>query len=258
MIELGLGPPDEDEDSTQNGSGNGTQNDTLIDSLETMPESLPQDPEVFLYSGGDNVSYDDWANTSSDYWGAYNDQAVTDADGNIKYAEEICPWFFEPPISSGTEHTIHCYYGSCHPGTDEYGHSCCARFGGIYQCAPSRKYQCRDKLCNGTNCCESTADACETQGGKRPCQGPTGPKGLAGANSQVAGEPGEKGQRGPPGLPGFPGEKGDQGHSGSDASEEPPSNAATLTDLGIAIGVNAGVGIALFVWIKKAGDTLKQ
>lgn len=168
-----------------------------------------------------------------------------------RVAEQICPWFFDPPIHSGSKHKIVCYSGKCHPLTDSLGYDCCARdaLGGTFQCPSDRPYQCKQKLCHDTNCCKATPEECVGQGGLRPCEGPTGYRGEPGARGTTRGKQGDRGVPGPGGPVGAPGPKGPQGHAGNDASGEPPKDAATRVDIMMTCIVNVGIAVAMLKYL---------
>lgn len=171
-----------------------------------------------------------------------------------KYAESICPWYFDPPIHTNSFKLMKCYYGTCYPKTDTYGTSCCARFGGIYQCTKDRPFQCRDKLCNGTQCCVATDAECVSQGGRRPCQGPPGPRGNQGKASKEGGVDGPAGIPGKIGPVGPPGEAGEEGLHGANSESILPKDAATEKDLAKACAINVGIAAFMLVCLRLQGS----
>lgn len=215
----------------------------LAGGATALEASLPQLPEV---TGGEEVAgrlirkeakIGDWeeenasiAHKISPLESAINATSSNSSTGTSTYAETICPWFFDPPIHTNTEKWMECYYGRCHPATDNFGFSCCARFGGVYQCTKSRPYQCRNRDCNGTNCCVQLAEDCLKRGGRRPCQGPPGPPGVDGVPGTAMGPPGTPGRGGRRGRMGPEGPPGPQGDPG-DSSSKQPKDAATEADL---------------------------
>jgi hypothetical protein len=179
--------------------------------------------------------------------------ALTAPSDPKKYAESICPWYFDPPIHTNSLKLMKCYYGTCHPKTDSYGDSCCARFGGIYQCTSDKPFQCRDKLCNGTQCCVAKDTDCQSQGGRRPCQGPPGARGERGKASKEGGVDGPAGIPGKIGPVGAPGGPGEPGLNGSNSESILPKDAANEKDLTKACAINVGIAVAMLVCLRLQG-----
>jgi hypothetical protein len=122
--------------------------------------------------------------------------------GPNAFAEAICPWYFNPPIHTGSNF-IRCYLNgtSCNPTGNR---SCCADFGGTFQCSRSAPFMCRNRDNRGDFTCEPSAELCEQRGGRRPCQGPPGLPGTPGRPG-TSGRSGQDGFRGAPGAPGTAG-----------------------------------------------------
>lgn len=120
-------------------------------------------------------------------------------------AEDVCPWFFDPPIHTGEYDFFLCYNGSCRDEDED--RSCCAKraLGGTFQCPANRPYMCSRRACDGDYCCKVSESECQGLGGRRPCEGPPGhqgPRGLHHGRRGSSGPPGKVGAIGPPGDPG--------------------------------------------------------
>lgn len=136
------------------------------------------------------------------------------------YAEAVCPWFFDPPLHSGTD-LLRCYRGECDPQKDPDKWNCCLNLGGTFQCPQGQPYMCAGNQDLQDFPCVVTAADCNLLGGRRPCEGPPG---LAGANG-TQGEAGEPGGVGPPGLLG----------SAGPAGYDPPRVRKTLWQMPVSI-----------------------
>eukprot|EP00930_Biecheleria_cincta_P047892 TRINITY_DN33290_c0_g1_i1.p1 TRINITY_DN33290_c0_g1~~TRINITY_DN33290_c0_g1_i1.p1 ORF type:complete len:1137 (-),score=198.50 TRINITY_DN33290_c0_g1_i1:130-3138(-) len=128
------------------------------------------------------------------------------------WAEAICPWFFDPPVTTGSEN-MKCYDATL---CDEA--SCCDAHGGIFLCSKERPYMCAGVQFNGTKAydCKSAPDECDALGGRRKCEGPPGSVGPEGA----AGPAGTQGEAGGQGAQGPEGAKGGTSENTSNATGE--------------------------------------
>lgn len=188
------------------------------------------------------------------------DPNATKADSK-KWAERVCPWFFDPPIHSGSKLHMKCYFGQCHPTTDKLKLNCCGRpaLGGVYQCPSTHPYQCQKTTCDDlpTNCCVADPDECIDLGGLRRCEGPPGERGEKGRANDGEGKKGKDGSPGLPGRAGMPGAKGRPGRNGKDASNKAPKDAATTADVAITAIINIGVAVALIFYMRNRAATSK-
>lgn len=156
-------------------------------------------------------------------------------------AEDVCPWFFDPPIHTNIDNEFRCYSGSCEEEDEDK--SCCAKKGGTFQCSANRPYMCKRRVCDNDYCCRAFPNECGGLGGLRPCEGPPGHAGPRGRKH------GPHGAKGPPGKVGAPGPPGDPvtvsvGSRGS-------QSAVSWTSLGCALALNvvmvlASIGYLIF------------
>lgn len=119
------------------------------------------------------------------------------------YAENICPWWFNPPITTYGEQSA---MRRCYNNEFCTGDSCCvSQQSNTYLCPQKTGYMCAAMdVCGDTNetanmcdyACVATPDACSTHGDLRLCEGPPGPTGPSANVSGVAGPPGPQGSTG--------------------------------------------------------------
>lgn len=128
------------------------------------------------------------------------------------WAEAICPWFFNPPVTSGSRN-MKCYDSTL---CEEEG--CCDGHGGTFLCSAEKPYMCEGPGVK-SYACKASQDECTELGGRRKCEGPPGTAGRDG----LMGPAGMRGEAGRDGAPGREGPKGDAGTSNS--SDQGTSNS---------------------------------
>mmetsp|Transcript_31100 Transcript_31100/g.61052 ORF Transcript_31100/g.61052 Transcript_31100/m.61052 type:complete len:297 (+) Transcript_31100:113-1003(+) len=163
-------------------------------------------------------------------------------------AEEVCPWFFDPPIHTNKENVFKCNDLSTCTEKEETS-ACCANRSGTFQCPSNRPYMCKRLSCEGDHCCKAEINDCEGDlGGRRPCEGPPGHKGPPGHHH------GPSGSAGAPGKVGAPGPAGDPGPGV--ASDSHP---LSWTSLGCALALNALMVLASIAYlISSAGKGVAE
>lgn len=184
--------------------------------------------------------------------------AEFEAGGATVYAENVCPWWWNPPITTFNTTARRCYNGIfCTTA------SCCTAGGGTYLCPSSAPYMCASMdncLTPGQNLncdytCVATSRLCSAHGGLRACEGPPGPRGPLG-------QPGAIGNTGSAGdnstaTDGINGTDGTAGARGKDA-ESSGIGGSVATLLIACFLLNIGVAGGVFAYFAKTYQWKRQ
>lgn len=180
------------------------------DGVEEADESQDHDGSVAALVSSDGRMNFDILNEEDDFAPLNNreqkgNSAKSDNSASTQdiYAENVCPWWFNPPITTmGDQKAMR----RCYNNNFCSGESCCVtQQSNTYLCPQGAGYMCSEMdVCGTTNAtseqcdyaCASTPDACSTHGGLRSCEGPPGPVGSPTNATGPAGPEGPVGQAG--------------------------------------------------------------